>query len=383
MKKIFVVCLPDQGHVLPVASVIQELIAKNPDLKVIFYGINENESIIRKTGAEYRKLNHIYWPDNSKPRLIKKKMSAFVELCYDIYPFCDAVLPQLIADFETEKPDLILYDTLALHAKYMLNAIENRYRKKISSLKPPLAINFSTTFAQKEGIYPTDKELIRIVTYDYDIWYYLYFIYFFIVQLWLNWRHNMTIFNMPRVLLDQTEKLVLTTVYPEFQPKAYRFDQSFKFVGSCVADKVRKIEIQDEKLTQVMSSFEPVNPLQSADLIDKKKKFLVLASLGTTFNNNLPLFETIIDSFRLMCQEKDSIVGANDLTVVVATGKDMYNQIQEKVKQGVYTLPENLLLQTYVPQLELLQRANLFITHAGMNSASEAIKFGVPVVCLP
>ena len=36
-----------------------------------------------------------------------------------------------------------------------------------------------------------------------------------------------------------------------------------------------------------------------------------------------------------------------------------------------------------VPQIDVLERASIFITHCGMNSASEAIQYGVPVICLP
>jgi UDP:flavonoid glycosyltransferase YjiC (YdhE family) len=42
-------------------------------------------------------------------------------------------------------------------------------------------------------------------------------------------------------------------------------------------------------------------------------------------------------------------------------------------------IPANFIVQASVPQLEILQRAGLFITHGGMNSASEAMYYGVPL----
>jgi MGT family glycosyltransferase len=36
-----------------------------------------------------------------------------------------------------------------------------------------------------------------------------------------------------------------------------------------------------------------------------------------------------------------------------------------------------------VPQLTLLQRTDVFITHAGMNSANEALYYGVPMIAIP
>jgi MGT family glycosyltransferase len=37
----------------------------------------------------------------------------------------------------------------------------------------------------------------------------------------------------------------------------------------------------------------------------------------------------------------------------------------------------------YVPQLEILEQADVFITHGGMNSSSEALHFGIPLVVIP
>lgn len=36
-----------------------------------------------------------------------------------------------------------------------------------------------------------------------------------------------------------------------------------------------------------------------------------------------------------------------------------------------------------MPQLEVLQYAHVFVTHGGMNSSSEALYYGVPLVVIP
>lgn len=40
-------------------------------------------------------------------------------------------------------------------------------------------------------------------------------------------------------------------------------------------------------------------------------------------------------------------------------------------------------MEKFVPQLEVLKRTDVFITHGGMNSLNEALYFGVPVVVVP
>jgi MGT family glycosyltransferase len=47
------------------------------------------------------------------------------------------------------------------------------------------------------------------------------------------------------------------------------------------------------------------------------------------------------------------------------------------------TPPANVLVHAHVPQLDVLQRAAAFITHGGMNSVSESLFYGVPVVVIP
>ena len=46
-------------------------------------------------------------------------------------------------------------------------------------------------------------------------------------------------------------------------------------------------------------------------------------------------------------------------------------------------LPGNPIVLAYVPQPQLLERASLMITHAGMNSALECLVHGVPMVAIP
>ena len=46
-------------------------------------------------------------------------------------------------------------------------------------------------------------------------------------------------------------------------------------------------------------------------------------------------------------------------------------------------LPENVSVYAHVDQIAVLKEADVFVTHCGMNSVSEGLYFGVPLVMLP
>ncbi|WP_333408224.1 nucleotide disphospho-sugar-binding domain-containing protein [Microcoleus sp. MON1_C1] len=51
--------------------------------------------------------------------------------------------------------------------------------------------------------------------------------------------------------------------------------------------------------------------------------------------------------------------------------------------ESLLPLPGNPIVVGYAPQLELLQEADLTITHAGMNTTLESLSNGVPMVAIP
>jgi MGT family glycosyltransferase len=46
-------------------------------------------------------------------------------------------------------------------------------------------------------------------------------------------------------------------------------------------------------------------------------------------------------------------------------------------------IPSNAIIVSTAPQIELLKRASLCITHAGLNTVLEALAQGVPIVAIP
>jgi zeaxanthin glucosyltransferase len=92
---------------------------------------------------------------------------------------------------------------------------------------------------------------------------------------------------------------------------------------------------------------------------------LIYASLGTLQNQMLWIFEMIA-----------SACAGMDVQLVIALGGGTN-------PDALTELPGNPLVVGYAPQLELLQRASLTITHAGLNTTLESLSNGVPMVAIP
>ena len=94
---------------------------------------------------------------------------------------------------------------------------------------------------------------------------------------------------------------------------------------------------------------------------------LIYASMGTLQNRQQFIFETIAAA----CAELD-------VQLVISLGSR--DQDAAAVARGFAGQP---VVVAIAPQLALLQRAALAITHAGLNTALESLSAGVPMVAIP
>ncbi|NJN38232.1 MAG: glycosyltransferase [Acaryochloridaceae cyanobacterium CSU_3_4] len=109
------------------------------------------------------------------------------------------------------------------------------------------------------------------------------------------------------------------------------------------------------------TSRQPI-PFPYEQLSDKP---LIYASLGTVQNRLIEVFRQIADA----CVDLD-------VQFVISLGGALNKEL-------LPTLSGSPLVVQYAPQLEILKRATLCITHAGMNTALECLAQGVPMVAIP
>jgi MGT family glycosyltransferase len=92
---------------------------------------------------------------------------------------------------------------------------------------------------------------------------------------------------------------------------------------------------------------------------------LIYASLGTLQNGSEDIFRAIATACASLPVQPVISLGA---------GLD---------QQRLGTLAGDPIVVKYAPQLELIKRSTIVITHAGINTALESLSEGVPLVCIP
>ena len=133
---------------------------------------------------------------------------------------------------------------------------------------------------------------------------------------------------------NETNTIVYTSKY--FQPRSETFSDKYHFIGP---------------------SIRPItNP------IEKTADKLIYISMGTV-NQNRDFYRNCIH-----------LLGQTDWQVVISMGTN---------PEHYEDPPDNIQIYESVDQMAVLSVADAFITHCGMNSASEGLYFQVPLVLFP
>ena len=136
---------------------------------------------------------------------------------------------------------------------------------------------------------------------------------------------------------NNTDSIVYTSRH--FQPYAESFSKHYAFVGPSVFSK---------------------------DEPDKEKlRPLVYISLGTVINDRPDFYSRCIEA--LKDQDADILISCGNVIDIEALG----------------VLPDNVKVYPYVDQPGILSKADVFITHCGMNSVSESLYMATPLVLYP
>ncbi|MDX2394795.1 macrolide-inactivating glycosyltransferase [Streptomyces sp. DK15] len=310
------------GHVNPSIEVIRELVARGH--RVSYAIPAQYADRIAETGA-----TPVIW--NSTLPTEEEPEAWGTELIDNIEPFLnDAVqaLPQLAAAFEGDEPDLVLHDITS----YPAIVLARRWGVPCVSLSPNLV---AWTGYEEEVAEPMTAALRAT---ERGRAYYARF---------RSWLDENGIADDPDPFVGRPRRSIVL-IPRALQPHADRVDTTVHtFVGACQGDR---------SATQGTWTRPPA----------AEGKKVLLVSLGSTFTKQPAFYRSCLDAFAEL----------PDWHVVLQIGK-----FTDEAELG--PVPANAEVHRWVPQLDILRRADAFITHAGAGGSQEGLATGTPMVAVP
>ncbi|MEM9246017.1 MAG: glycosyltransferase, partial [Cyanobacteria bacterium P01_F01_bin.153] len=185
---------------------------------------------------------------------------------------------------------------------------------------------------------------------------------------WTKWRNTLTYLAFKRVIQS------IQTVTNEYRekwdlPLHSNFNDSFSALAQ-ISQQPTELEFPREKLPKCFHFVGPFHSSVGRDTADfpfekLTGQPLIYASMGTIQNRLLDTFYKIAEA----CADLDA-------QLVISLGGSASPDV-------LPNLPGSPIVVGYAPQLELLRKADLTITHAGMNTTLESLNQGVPMVAIP
>lgn len=319
MSKIAFFCIPAHGHTNPTLAVVKELIQRGNEVKYYSYDIMKEK--IESTGASYISCD----PYDIQMHLTPEdadRVGKDIAFSTEILVRTTLALDEAILnDMKAWHPDCIVADSVATWGK-------------LTALK--LGIPFicsTTTFA-------FNRYSAKIMKQDIGQLFSMIFSmgkskkYIKMLQ-----NKGYPVKNIISIIQNDNDTETIVYTSPEFQPFAETFSEKYTFIGPSIRKSENKVEKPDEKIIYI--------------------------SLGTVNNQVVSFFKNCILAF------KDS-----EYQIIMSVGNII--DLDE-----LKPVPYNFKIEKYTDQIEVLQKASVFITHCGMNSVNEALYYQVPLVLFP
>lgn len=338
MSKALFFNIPAHGHTYPTLPLVADLVRRGE--QVIYYSSNAFRQVIEEAGATFRNFVTPYLNDETQ---VDENM---VRIAYMLLQATQAALASpLLQQVKEDKPDYIVHDGLCPWGKYIAQIIGVPAICSMTTFAIPSLTMKNIGQLLKS---PSDTRLLLLSTPLSEVTHT-----FFEGRKQLrpfralaNQLHKKYGIAKPQLLDVFANHNMLNIVYTakQFQPFAQLLDNSFKFVGPSIAPRSDTVSFPFDTLGDMP---------------------IIYISLGTVFNDKVEFYRTCCEAF--------ADVGRK---IVLAVGK-------RTNVDALGMVPGNFIVKEFVPQLELLQRAALLVTHGGMNSVSEALCYGVPLLVIP
>ena len=319
MSKFVFFNIPAHGHTNPTLGVVRELVARGH--KVWYYSYNIMREKIESAGATF-----ITCDDYNAEQKLSAKDSVRVgkDLAFSTKLLVDTTLAlddKVCREMAELKPDLIVADSMALWGK----AIALKLGIPFVSSTTTFAFNQHSAKIMKQGFKDLFKMLFAIPKTS--------------KQVKRLRKKGYPINNILDIIASDENTHTIVYTSSLFQPCSETFSDKFAFVGPLIRPSTEEIE--------------------------KNRDKLIYISMGTVNNNMMSFYKSCISA--LKDSEYQVIMSVGSLVSIKDFGK----------------LPENISVYSYIDQIAVLKKADVFVSHCGMNSVSESLYFEVPLVMLP
>ena len=344
--KIGFVSLPVAGHLNPMTALARRLQSRGHE--VVFIGVPDVEPFARAAGLDFVSYCEEEFPAGSiaeryrpvsKLRGLEVTRWSVRENSGDIFRAASAHLPQKLAETGVEA---LVIDTIhsflqlvpmSLGMPFAL--VWNILNIDLSGVTPPCF--FSWPHETTPEALARNAEGVKTALEFFGP----------VIQPAMEYAENVGLsidWNDPAAT---TSKLAVITQTPkEFDFPGIPWPAQFHYAGPMHdGEGRRRIPFPWDKLTS--------------------KRF-IYASLGTLVNGMEYVYKTILQAVGKL----------PDIQVALSVGKNVH-------LESVGPIPSNVIIVQTAPQLDLLKRAALCITHAGLNTVLESLGQGVPMVAIP
>lgn len=319
MSRIVFFCIPAQGHTNPTLGVVRELVTRGHE--VLYYSYNMLREKIEAAGATFVACDEFDAEQHLTPQE-GARIGSDLALSTRVLVDTTLALDEMVcAEMERLRPDCIVADSMAVWGK----AVALKLGIPFVSSTTTFAFNQHSAKVMKQG----PKELLSMVFSMGKV----------SRQIQRLQDRGYPVKNILDIVSndDQTDTIVYTS--PQFQPYSETFSEKYAFVGPSIRPAQNEIQKTGEKLVYI--------------------------SMGTVNNDMLPLYRNCIDALR-------------------DTGYQVILSVGDQVDISQFgKLPEGIAIYSSVDQIAVLEKTDVFLSHCGMNSASEGLYFGVPLVMLP
>jgi zeaxanthin glucosyltransferase len=341
MSHFGIFCPPIAGHINPLAALGRTLTSRGH--RVTVFQVADFESKVRSEELEFVPLGSEHFPPGSLAQSVDKlaTLSGLKSLKYAVE--CERRMAHLILEFGPNAVcaaavDALLVDqnepagaTVAEHLGLPFVSVCSSLPLNREPLIPPPFVGWTwrdsawARLRNKIGYAISDRFIVPIQ------------------EILNQYRRR---WNLPQLRTpdDSFSPIAQIAQMPkEFDFPRQRLPSGFHYLGPWF----------DHLSSRIPFPFEKLNG-----------KPLVYASLGTLQSKDHRYFSLIAEA----CADLD-------VQLVLSRG--------DASGINVPTLPGDPLVVNYAPQTELLPRATLTITHAGMNTTQQSLYFGVPMVAIP